>query len=262
MKMNRRLWNVFAGLCAIAMAAVWPAPAFAQMTEVKEKPRMYSYVSNWNIPRAQWADFEKANAADGAILEKAMANGTIVGYGDDTNLVHEADGSTNDDWWSAMSEAGLLNVLEQFYKSGSATTPVLGNAMKHWDAIYVSRFYNWKSGSVKGGYTHGSSYKLKADAPDDAIETLSKNVFVPMLERLLADGTLLEYEIDTQAIHTQAPATFWIFYITPNAEGFDKVNDSLREAMKANPLRGPALGSMVDFTPHRDELTRTNATYK
>jgi hypothetical protein len=36
----------------------------------------------------------------------------------------------------------------------------------------------------------------------NAVETLSKNVAVPLLEKLLADPTIHEYEIDTQAIHT------------------------------------------------------------
>jgi hypothetical protein len=32
--------------------------------------------------------------------------------------------------------------------------------------------------------------------------------------------------------------------------------------MKSNPLGGPAFGSMVDFSVHRDYLARSNATYK
>jgi hypothetical protein len=36
----------------------------------------------------------------------------------------------------------------------------------------------------------------------------------------------------------------------------------VRESQKANPLGGPTFESMVDFTPHRDYLSRTNATYK
>jgi hypothetical protein len=236
--------------------------ARGQTSEVKEKPPMYTYVGNWNIPRAQWADMEKENAADQKILDAAIAKGTIVGYGNDVNLVHQPDGSTHDEWWSAMSMAGMLNVLDQFYKSGTPTSPVLASATKHWDNIFVSRNYNWHAGSWKDVYTHGSSYKLKPDAPDNAVETLSKNLFVPFLEKQLADGTIHEYEIDTEAIHTEAPGTFWIFYITANAEGLDKVNAALRETMKSNPLGGPALASMVDFTPHRDLLVRTTAAYK
>jgi hypothetical protein len=133
--MSKQMWRVFSGLCALAMAAVWAAPGYAQTTEVKEKPPTYSYVGNWNIPRAQWADMEKSNASELKVLEKALASGTLVGYGNDMNLIHRPDGSTHDQWWSAMSMAGLLNVLEQFYQSGSATSPVLASATKHWDSI-------------------------------------------------------------------------------------------------------------------------------
>ncbi len=257
-----KMWRVFAGVCVLAMFAVCASPAPAQMSEVKEKPPMYSYVSFWNIPRTQWGEMEKANAADQKILEKAVAGGTLVGYGSDTNMVHQPDGETHDDWWSSMSMAGILNVLDQFYKSGNATSPVLTTATKHWDAIFVSRHYNWHSGSWKDLYTHGASYKLKADAPSDAVDTLSKNLIVPLMEKMLADGAIHEYEVDTEAIHTMAPGTFWVFYLAANAEGLDKVNAALRDTLKASPLTGPAFGSMTDSTEHRDYLARTNATYK
>ncbi len=260
--MNMKTGRVFAVLCALAMAVVCAAPMVAQTSEVKEKPPMYSYVGNWAIPRAQWGEMEKASAADQTILDKAIAAGTLVAYGSDVNLVHQPDGPTHDDWWSSMSMAGLLNVLDQFYKSGNSTTNVLSSATKHWDGIYVSRYYNWHAGTWKDAYTHVSSYKLKADAPDDAVALLSKNIVVPLLEKMLADGAIHEYEIDTEAIHTESPDTFWIIYIAANGEGLDKVNAALREASKANPLRGPAFGSMVDYSAHRDYLSRATATYK
>ena len=260
--MKRLFSGVGAALCAVAALAVWSTPGRAQTPEVKEKPRMYTYVANWTIPRAKWADMEKARGSTQKLLEQGVASGTLVGYGDDTYLVHQAEGATHDAWWSAMSMAGLFNMLDQVLKSGSAASPVLESATKHWDGVYVSRFYNWRAGSVKGAYTHVASYKLKADAPDEALETLSKSFLVPMLEKLLADGTVMEYEIDEEAIHTEAPGTFWVVYITANAEGLDKVNAAVRDAFKANPLVGPSVGSMVDFPVHRDYLSRTNATYK
>jgi hypothetical protein len=260
--LKNRIARIVVQLCGLLLVTFWAAPACPQMAEVKEKPPMYSYVSFWSLPRAQWTALEKSNADDQKMLDKALASGTIVGYGNDRNLVHEADGPTHDDWWSAMSMAGLLNVLDQFYRAGTTTSPVLGSATKHWDGIFVSRSYNWHSGTWKDAYTHGSSYKLKPDAPDDAVEKLSKHLFVPLLEKLLADGTILEYEVDTEAIHTQAPGTFWVFYITPNAEGLDKTNAAIRELLKTNPLSGPAFDSMVDYSVHRDYLARTTATYK
>jgi len=258
----KKLRVVLAVVCLLAMTSVAAVSAHAQMSEVKEKPPMYSYVGNWAIPRAQWAEMDKNTAADAKVLDKALAAGTIIAYGNDVNLVHEVDGMTHDDWWSAMSMAGLINVLEQFYQSGGAAAPVLNTATKHADAIYVSRYYNWHPGSYKNVYTHVGSYKLKADAPDDAVETLSKSLVVPLLEKMLADGAIHEYEVDTQAIHSDAPGTFLVVYIAANADGLDKVNAAVQEALKASALAGPAFGSMTDSNAHRDSLARTNATYK
>ena len=260
--MNKNWCSVFALVCGLALCTVRSTPARAQASEVKEKPPMYTYVADWTIPRAQWADMEKSFQADQKLMEKAFAAGTIVGYGNDQNLVHQPDGPTHDDWWSAMSMAGLLNLLDQAYKSGNATTPVLSTATRHSDSIYVSRYYNWHSGSWKDVYTHESDYQLKPDAPNDAVETLSKSLVVPLLEKMLSEGAIHEYEIDTEAIHTESPNRFLVIYIAANAEGLDKVNAALRESLKANPLGGPAFESMVDFTGHRDGLVRSNATYK
>ena len=260
--MNKQRGTILAGLCALGMAAVIVAPTSAQTSEVKEKPPMYSYISNWAIPRAQWSDMAKADEADRPALEKALANGTIVGYGSDVNMVHTLDGETHDQWWSAMSMAGVINVLEQFYQSNSTNSPVLSSATKHWDELYVSRFYNWHPGTIKDGYAHVSFYQLKPDASDDAVETLSKNLVVPLLEKQLAAGTIAEYEIDTQAVHTEAPGTFVIVYLATHADGLDKVNAALDEEIKSNPMGGMGFQSMVDLSAHHDDLAHADASYK
>lgn len=258
--MKAKFCNAFALVCALA--AVSAVPARAQSPEVKEKPRMYSYISYWSIPRSQWGEMEKADAADQKITQQALANGTIIGYGTDTNLIHQADGASHDEWWSAMSLSGLLNVLDQYYKSGSATSPVLGSSTKHWDQILVSRYYNWHSGSWKGVYTAVSAFKLKADAPNDAVDTLSKNLFAPLMEKMMADGQVHEYEIDTEAYHTQPVGTLYLVDIAANADALDKVSAAVRESFKSNPTYGPAFDSMIDWSGHQDMLARSNVTYK
>ena len=243
------------------MVTASAAVASAQ-DEPKEKPPMYSYVGFWSIPRAQWAEMDKNTALDQKILDKALADGTIVAYGNDLNLVHTAEGATHDDWWSAMSMAAMLNVLDKFYKSGTPTSPVLASATKHSDGIFVSRYYNWRPGTYKNAYTRVAMYKLKPDVPEHAIEALSKSYLVPLLEKLLADGALVEYEIDTEAIHTEAPGTFWVDVIAPTADGLDKLNAALRDRAKANPLGGSAFESMVDLAAHRDNLSSSTVAYK
>jgi hypothetical protein len=259
--MKTRNSTVLGGLCAIAvLGGIWASAVRAQAVEVKEKPRMYTYFANWEFPRARWGDVEKANAGTQKLLDQAIGSGTLVAYGDDTTIVHQLEGPTHDSWWSSLSEASVLDVLDSIMKA--PPPPVLASATKHVDAIYVSQFYNWRAGTYKGAYTHAASYKLKADAPDDAVESIAKNFIVPLMEKLLAAGAVVEYEVDEEAIHTESPGTFWVDYICPTSAGLEKVNAALGEAMKANPFAGPALGSMVDLSQHRDYLLRSNVTYK
>ena len=56
-----------AALCLLGLMVAVAAPAVAQMAENGKAP-MYCYVGEWAIPRAQWADMEKANAADADVL--------------------------------------------------------------------------------------------------------------------------------------------------------------------------------------------------
>jgi hypothetical protein len=243
------------------MAAIWAVPAHAQTPQVKEKPPLYSYASFWQIPRAQWPEMAKADAADKPIFDKAIASGIIIGYGNDTNLLHDPDGDTHADWWSSLSMAGLLNVLGQL--SSSSRSPVLESATKHWDELLVARYYNWRSGSWQGIYTYAGWYKLKPDAPSDAVDILSKNLLVPLLEKLVADGTLLQYEIDTEAVHTHAPpGSFWILSLAANAEAVDKVNVAVQESVRSNPLLWAEFDSMVDPDQQRDYMALANASYK
>jgi hypothetical protein len=253
-----------ATIASILAASFYLPPsgaAHAQTADVKEKPPMYTYEAEWDIPRAKWADLAKARSGE-AVTAHAFAAGTLVGYGSDETVVHTADGYTHDSWFSAMSMAGLFQTLSDLMQGGNSTTPVLASANKHEDLVLSSRYYAWKSGSWKGAYTHAAVYKFKDTAADDALDTIAKSFIVPVFEKLLADGSIVEYEIDEQAIHTESPALFYLVYITPTAEGEDRVNKALGEAVKANPLAGPAFGSMVDFSVHRDSLVRGDVTYK
>ena len=260
--MNKYLVGALAATCMSASLTIGSAAASAQAAEVKEKPPMYSYLANWTLPRAQWAAMEKANAATEKVTADALAKGTLVGYGNDMTLVHTEEGTTHDEWWSSMSMAGVLAVLDEMYRSGNAVTPVLQAATKHSDGIFVSRYYNWRPGSYTGAYTRVGIYKLKADAPNNAVDLLSKSFIVPLLEKLLADGAIVEYEVDVESIHTESPDMFFIDVIARNADGLDKLNAALAGANNSDPLGRQAFGLMVDSSAHHDALMRTNATYK
>ena len=252
------------GVAGLAVLGMTGTRARAQTVEVKERPPLYRYASYSTFPQAQWSGVDKDNATGNQkILAPALADGTLAGYGDDENQVHSAEGLTHDKWWQTYSIAGLMKVLEAFHKGGS-NPALLVSSTKHWDQIYISSFYNWKAGCWKGAYGYKGTYKLKPDAPasDDAVRTLS-SFYVPVFEKMLADGTIVEYEIDREMIHTTDSRAQVVFsFLMPSAEGLDKFMVALGDALDKNSLIGPAFGSMmVNFTPQAD-IVRVNATYK
>jgi hypothetical protein len=259
--MHRRFWTMMTGLLGLIALTLSVFPAAAQTPAVQEKPAMYSYVANWEIPRAHWPDVDKAVAPVTDVLQKALDDGTIVGYGRDLTLVHQPDVETHDEWWSAMSMAGLIKTLDRIHAAANTSAEALNDA-KHWDNIYVSHYYNWKPGPYKDAYTQASVYRLKESAPDDALENISQHLVVPVLEKLLADGTILEYEIDTMAVHTSAPGEFIIVTLMPTPEGLDTVHAAIVAAVKAHPLGIEAFDADTDSTAHRDEIYRSEGVYK
>ena len=260
--MTRIKATLFALLFACTIATLLAAPATAQTQIVQPKPRMYSYVSNWQIPRAHWPDMTASEASDNAIAEKAMSDGLLVGYGTDENLVHTPDGWTHDDWFSAMSMGDLIKVLEQYYTQANPPQ-VLQTATSHWDLVLTSRYYNWKPGaSYKDGIVSVSGYKLKSADPDSALTEISGEVVAPLLENLLADGTILEYEIDTQAVHTSAPGMFWIITVVQDPADLDKVDDAIRADIKAAPITGASFDSLTDWKAHRDGMELGTGKFK
>jgi hypothetical protein len=260
--MNRSVCRVMMGVAGLALLGMTATLAGAQTDDVKEKPRLYRYESYWAFPRARWGEVDKDNATvNQKILAPALADGTLIGYGDEENLVHSAEGFTHDNWWQANSWAGVLKVLEAFHKGGSGSS-LLVSSTQHWDHVFLSRFYNWKAGSWKGAYGYTATYRLKPDAPDDAVQTLSQGWFVPLFEKLLADGSIVEYEIDQDTSHTDSPDQFFVYFLMPSVDGLDKVIAAIRAGVGKNPLIGPAFASMVvNVNPHADWV-RVNATYK
>lgn len=257
-----RLAKVVTLVCALAIAAIWASPIRAQAGEEKEKPPIYIYVAQWDVPRADWPAFEKPDPAFNALMAKLLADGTIIDYGSFKSVAHQ-DGSPNHGgWWSANSVGNLMKALAAVAaQKGNPELEKIQAASKHWDYILDSRLYGAKHGSFENGYLRVGAYKSKPHEGEQTDKML-KAYIVPMLEKLLADGSIYAYSIDREAIHTTDPSFFWIVIIANGPEGLDKFYEGLEAASKANPTGGPAFGSTLESAEHRDSLSLASGTYK
>jgi hypothetical protein len=260
--MHRSISTILLALALAVIAALAPNPTRAQASGDKEKPLMYTYVSEWAVARGDWAAYEKTTAGDKPLFDKLIADGTIVAYGTFKNLVHQEGMPTHGDWWTATSMANLMKALSALM--AQATTPdankVLG-AAKHWDYVISSRNYGHHPGTYENTYLRVGQYKSKA-GEGEATEKAIKAYIIPTLEKMLGDGVIHFYSVDREAIHTDDPGTFDIAVITNGADGLDKFYAALESAGKASPTGPMAFGSTTDSASHRDLLALTSATYK
>jgi hypothetical protein len=250
--LHKRIIGCLGCLSFLVLAAVVPLRA---QSEDQGKPPVYTYLSQWAVPRAQWPDMVKLDEQDRALMDKLLADGTIVGYGAYTNLIHQEGQPTHGTWFTATSEGKLMKALEAVYaQPGSTTAPVEGNS-KHWDFIMRSRIYNQRPGKSEGGYLAGDNWDVK---PGDMREynDLIKSVIVPVYEKLLADGVVTSYGVDTEDYHQEKLGRVTEYFTTADAAGLDQVTKAFDDAFAKNPALGAAFQSMVDRENHQDFLTR------
>jgi hypothetical protein len=251
---NRRRWSILSGF-ALTMCILHIAQAGAQANAVKAKPPMYSFIAVWNIPKDQWKARENQESAAKKILDQAIDKGTIVSYGYDGNPLH-------DTFWLAMSKAGLESVRNQFQNIGITVAPATAGTPTPPVSILISRYYNWKTTRCENAYVHVGVYKIKPDVPGDAADQLSKNFFAPVLEKMLADGAIFEWETDTYADPKDSPGTFLIAFLSANAEDLEKANKAVQERLKSPLPKAPTLDSLIDMKAISEVVVRSYAVYK
>jgi hypothetical protein len=218
------------------------------------KPAIYTYVAEWAVPRDQWRDYAKVNADERETMDKLVADGTLIGYGEFAVLLHQEGHPTHGSWFTATSRAGLLKALEAILRLPQVTFPVL-NQSKHWDFLMVSRMHGARPGKFQGGYLSGGGFDVKP-GQEKAFNDLMKKTIEPIVAKLLAEGVVASYSVDYEEFHSETPGRVTFVYTTTDAAGVDKVEDAIVSAFMSDPALESAAQATVDWKGHRDFLAR------
>jgi hypothetical protein len=249
--MTRRSLTSLAVVFALAFGAlVVVAPAQAQ------EQTHYTFVSYWAVPRAQWTDFEKSQEQTNSVLERLVADGTLVAWGSNAVLVHTEDGYTHAGWFTSTSQAGITKTLEAL--RSSSRTQALASTTKHADFMLHSIAHGGKTARATSGIIRVAFWQAKSGRDDD-VEKFFKKYIQPDLDAGVADGSILMYNFDSQAIHTDAPGGYNLAVVYANGDGLDKSSAMLAAHAKENPAAGEGFGAMLETKAHRDSLGRVLA---
>jgi hypothetical protein len=238
-----------AGLVVVVLAVV-VVPAAVSQTE--PTPRVYTFVSQFQVPRANWAQYaEDIEKTFVPVAEKMVADGTIISWSTFENVVHTPEGYTHGSAWSSSSIAGLMKVLDEVRKAGPRPGQIA--ATKHEDLLMQTTMYHAGSGTPTYLRVVCSNAK---DKPEGYAAALKKYL-VPTFEEQLKQGAATYYALDEQYVNTGAPSTRCLVITYPNADGIDKwataINATLGKMSAAD--REAFFGSTVADS-RRDFMSR------
>ncbi len=213
-----------AGLVVVVLAVMIVPAAISQM---EPTPRVYTFVSQFQVPRANWAQYsEEIEKTFVPIAERLMADGSIVSWSTFENVVHTPEGYTHGSAWSSSSIAGLMKVLDEIRKAGPRPGQIA--ATRHEDLLMQTTMYHVGSGTP--AYLRVVCSNAKADKPEGYTATLKK-LLVPTFEEQIKKGEATYYGVDEQYVNNAAQSLRCVVITYPNADGMDKWATAINTTM-------------------------------
>jgi hypothetical protein len=225
----------------------------AALPQMEPTPIVYTYVSQFQVPRANWAQYsEDTDKTFVPVAEKLMADGTIVGWSTFELVVHTPDGYTHGSAWSSNTIAGLMKVLDEVRKNGPRPGQIA--ATKHEDYLMQSSMY--RGGSGTAAYLRVVCSLAKADKPGDYAAALKKYLG-PTFDEQVKKGAATSYSLDEQYVNNTAPSTRCLVITYPNADGLDKWHAAINATLgKMSQADRDAFASSTVADSRRDIMAR------
>jgi len=239
------------GLVGVVVLAVILVPAALPQRE--PTPIVYTYVSQFQIPRANWAAYsEDTEKSFVPVVEKLLADGSIDSWSTFEQVVHTPEGYTHGAAWSSNSIAGLMKVLDELRKGGPRPGQIAST--KHEDYLMQTTMYQAGSGTPE--YLRVICSMAKADKPESYTAILKK-LLVPTFEEQVKKGVATYYGVDEQYVNTAAPSTRCVVINYPNAESMDKWAAAINTTIgKWSPAERAEYASATVTDSRRDIMAR------
>lgn len=219
---------------------------------------IYTYVAEWGVPRAQWADMEKSNAAQKAMMDAMVADGTLLGYGYYQNRVHSEGGYTHGSWFQAKSVGNVLKALEKFYAQPASVTSQVQAESRHQDFLLVANIHAAKPVSNSTGYLRVISVAIRPGQMEEFVDAYNRYV-KPLYDKLLAEGAIVSYQFDSEFSIQNAPGRVFSAIVLPDADAMSKVDMAFGQMFAANPAALAALMNASEPNSRNDILARVTS---
>ena len=250
--MTSRLLAVSALLCAAGLQA--------------QPYKSLTSVTTFKVASGKEAAFVEKAKPFLAPLDKLMASGVVLAYGIDTDMLH-VPGESNVAIWAVVPNYDAAqkegDAIQAFIKANPglmADLAGLTDMAAHHD--FIMRSNEEKHRAVPAGAMPVGDFDVQKVKPGRMQDFMGlfRRYDQPVLDKLLADGVIYGYSVDTEAVHTGSPGTVWSIVTMPDLGTKDKVNAAFAAAQEKLPeaernITEKLYYDMVEPGSHRDSLS-------
>jgi len=273
-------------LFCLLMVLVSSLAAAAQDTKMQPLTFWYEYAINPG-KEAQFLDLVKTVGAP--VRDKLMADGVVLAWGVEVPLLRQPGGVTHLIWYSVADLAGVEKVdaamraqiakLDEEGMKGTATakkgsaTPGGGVTSRIQEVADMSKTHDYLtrdlvfvtgSGNPPAGALPWVRYnfvKVKPGKGGELRKTWEK-YNKPVLDKLVADGTVLAYGLAVEELRTDGDFTHYVWYATKDLAGMDKVRaaytaDRDKRSQEEQDVIAAEFAKLLDLDASRSEMARS-----
>jgi hypothetical protein len=225
-------------------------------------------VAAFKVMPGKEAAFVEKGTAFGPVLDQLMASGTVLGYGMDVDVLH-VPGETNVAFWVTVPNYDALDkeeaAIQEFIKSNPGVMQELvamTDPAAHHDLVIRTREEAHKSAPAGARPMEDFDIVRVKEGRIQDFMGLFHKYDKPVLDKLVADGVIYAYELDSEAVHTMEPGLLWTILTMPDLGAKDKVAAAFEEAEKNLPeaernMIEKLYYDMIVPGSHRDSLSRS-----
>lgn len=238
----------FRKLALLAVVMLWGISAYAQ-----QAMQPLTFWSEYTVKAGKEADFvELVKTVGQPVRDKLMADGVILAWGLSTSVLRGHDTNTHAIWYAVADWASIEKVqgamAAQMAKLNDEAKASQGAAKKGQKPAmsftertaeildiekthdFVTRDIVFAVGTAPMAagmlpYTRYNFTKVKPGKASDYREAWEK-YNKPVLDKLLADGTVLAYGLAVEEVKTTGDMTHFTWYAVKNMDAFDKVRNA------------------------------------
>jgi len=228
--------------------------------QTEAQPHPLRYVSEWEVPRNQWKEFETfVDLNIRPLMERKMTDGVILSWGIYRSLLIQDGTPTHGLWFEAPTISAVEKVLDGL---SLQELPIPPGAKRH-DVLYRAQLRRAKASQGTNGYLFVNTTQIQPGKRQNWREWWDQNQR-PNFEQYLAEGLVTEYELVGEEAHHAGPNWVYLIYVTPSSEALDKLNatfaaNTAKRTPEENRQVNEALDAAVIPTGHQDYIARVLA---